>query len=289
MSSKPRVWVALPAYNEEQAIEAVLRRWAKVLTAEDRPFRMLVVDDGSTDRTPKLLATLAKELPLEVITHVPNQGLGPTIRDALREAAARADDDELIVTMDADNTHPPESFPQMAAQLERDELDVVIASRFVPGARVVGLSGFRQLTTVGARLVFRLLARVPGVRDYTCGYRVYRAAVVHRALEMGGNLGREQSFACMAEVLLEVARAGARFGEAPLELRYDEKGGASKMRVLKTSWRTLVLVMRYRLGLRSGSGSPGSGSATGAPAGSDASSPAAGASRDSTAGGTDGR
>lgn len=239
--------VALPAYNEAASLPALVERWAAVLRGLDRPFRILIVDDGSSDATPSVLAELAQRFPLEIHRHAANQGLGMTIRDALVAAAAQAAPDDVIATMDADGTHPPELFPPMLDRLQRDRLDVVIASRYEPGAQVVGLSGLRRLTTSVAGVLFRVVLPVRGVRDYTCGYRLYRAACLQRAIGIySDRFVEERSFACMAEILLKLARLGARCGEVPLVLRYDLKGGTSKMRVLTTIVRTLRLICRQR-------------------------------------------
>ena len=239
--------MALPAYNEAANLPGLLARWREVLEASGAPYRIVVVDDGSSDETPELLARLAATQPFEVVTHACNQGLGRTITDALATAAHAADPDDLIVTMDADGTHPPELFPRMADKLAVEGVDVVIASRYQPGARVVGLSLLRRVATRVAGVLYRLLLPIPRVRDYTCGYRAYRAGCLQEAFARGSQaLCAETSFACMAEILLNLARYGARCAEVPLVLRYDAKRGKSKMNVTRTAWRTLKLIQRQR-------------------------------------------
>jgi dolichol-phosphate mannosyltransferase len=91
---------------------------------------------------------------------------------------------------------------------------------------------------------------IPGVRDYTCGFRAYRASVLGASIEhYGDRFVTEKGFSCMVDVLLKLRRLrinGARIvmGEAPMVLRYDLKGGVSKMRVLRTIRQTLSLVVR---------------------------------------------
>ena len=247
MSQPVKTVVALPAYNEAGNLPDLLARWKAVLEEVGTSYRIVVVNDGSTDGTANLLTELAAAQPLEVVTHACNQGLGRTITDALATAAGAADPDDVIVTMDADGTHPPELFPQMVEKLKGGAVDVVIASRYEPGARVVGLSLLRRVATWGAGVLYRVLLPIPRVRDYTCGYRAYRAGCVQDALARSdGVLCAESSFACMAEILLNLARAGARYAEVPLVLRYDAKLGKSKMNVTRTVWRTLKLIVRQR-------------------------------------------
>jgi dolichol-phosphate mannosyltransferase len=123
----------------------------------------------------------------------------------------------------------------------------VIASRYRAGAGVVGLSGFRHLMSFGARALYQVLFPIRGVRDYTCGFRAYRPGILTKAFERyRDQLVTERSFASMAEILLKVARVGARMSEVPMVLRYDLKGGASKMNVPRTVLKTLALMARLR-------------------------------------------
>jgi len=99
----------------------------------------------------------------------------------------------------------------------------------------------------GASFLLSMVARVPGARDYTCGYRLYRASMLRRALKVWGDrLIEEAGFVCMAELLVKLGRGGARVSEAPLVLRYDLKEGASKMKVMQTISRYFVMARRVR-------------------------------------------
>jgi dolichol-phosphate mannosyltransferase len=180
--------------------------------------------------------------------HVKNQGLAAAIRTGLGAAVARSGPNDVIVTMDCDDTHPPRLIPQML-DLINDGRDVVIASRFQPGAKVVGVPASRMLYSIGAKWMFRILFPIHGVRDYTCGYRAYRAEAIRAAAAMyGDQLITETGFSCMADLLLKLRRLPLEMSEVPLELRYDRRGGGSKMRVLRTIRQTLMLMVRRRLG-----------------------------------------
>jgi dolichol-phosphate mannosyltransferase len=243
------ILLALPAYNEEHGLAKLLEAFQQETAARGLSGKIIIVDDGSTDDTARVIRAWSAVLDIECLRHETNRGLGETIQDALRRAVETAAPEDVIVTMDADNTHAPALIPAMAERLGNG-YDLVIASRYRPGARMVGLSKFRTLACYGARFLFQLLFPTPGLRDYTCGFRAYRPQVLREAFSRhNGTLCQERSFACMAEILLKLRRMGIRISELPLVLRYDQKSGASKMAVGPTVWKTLSLMARARLGL----------------------------------------
>lgn len=244
------VRVVLPAFNEELALRELILRIAQALSETAWEYDIVVVDDGSSDSTVEVARRLQGEFPVEVICHQVNRGLGAAITTCLTEGIQGLDDNDIVVAMDADNTHPPQLITRMVPMI-REGHDVVIASRYQSGGRVVGLARHREWLSFGARLVMQTALPIRGCRDYTCGYRAYRVGLLREASrQLNGVLVRESGFACMADLLLNLNRCGAVVGEVPLLLRYDFKAGASKMRVIPTIYRSLRMVMRHRLGRR---------------------------------------
>ncbi|MGH7785657.1 MAG: glycosyltransferase, partial [Candidatus Binatia bacterium] len=169
-------------------------------------------------------------------------GLGAALRDGLGAALARAAADDVVVTMDADDTHAPDLIPAMLAQLDAGA-DVVIASRFVRGASVLGVPAGRRALSRAASWLLRLRRPTRGVRDYTCGYRAYRVSLLRAATaQYGDQLIAEAGFQCMLALLLRLRAMRARFAEVPLVLHYDRKRGVSKMDVARTVRDSLRLL-----------------------------------------------
>lgn len=240
-------WVVLPAYNEAPNIGSLIARLAQVF--RQGAYRVVLVDDGSTDGTAEFAAEAARRhgCPLTVVRPAVNQGLAESLQDGLTHVARRASPVDAILCLDADDTHDPALAPLMLERLADD--DVVIASRYRRGAKEVGVPYLRRLMSRCVNLMLRAAVPIPGVRDYTSGYRALRVSLIQRALERyGESLVGTRTFACTAELLLRLAGLGARMSEVPLVLRYDRKQGASKVRIVPTVLEYLHLVGRYALG-----------------------------------------
>lgn len=258
-----RVVVLLPAFNEERNLPpllADLRETFATWPGGAPDATVVVVDDGSADGT-AAAARAVEGLAVRVIPHGVNRGLGAAMRTGIEHVLGSGsapqgqpegrdapwDDDDLLFTMDADHTHPPELMPAMAARVDAGA-DLVIASRYRPGAQVIGLVWWRRRLSDAASLVFRALFPC-GARDYTCGFRCYRVGLLRDAARrLGPHFVNQRGFSVMVDLLLKLRRHARRIDEVPLVLRYDRKAGPSKMKVARTVVTTLRLLGRRFLG-----------------------------------------
>jgi len=247
MADPYRIFIGLPAFNEEIALPRLLARIEAFSKSSALPITTVLYNDGSTDTTVPIARAWSARLPLVILDGVVNKGLGAGLRALVAYAVANAGDADILVVMDCDDTHDPEQIAAMLPVLDRGA-DVVIASRYARGALVQGVPLFRRVTALGAAALFKSIHPVRGVWDYTCGYRAYRAGVLKLAARRYGDaLVSERGFACMVELLLKLNALGARFAEMPLQLRYDQKPTASKMGVGGNIRRLLTLMVRWRV------------------------------------------
>ena len=140
-------------------------------------FKVLVVDDRSTDGTGNVAEELAAHYPgrVEVLHRTGNRGLGLSYAEAFPLAATR--DVDVIVQMDADLSHDPRHLPAMVAATT--DYDVVIGSRYTAGASLIDFPGYRATLSRGANAYVR---RITGLRanDCTSGYRCWRRSAVQQ-------------------------------------------------------------------------------------------------------------
>lgn len=232
MNAIQEITVVLPAYNEEQDLPQLLERLHSALAPGSLKHRIVVVDDGSQDRTAEIAREAATRMPVQLVQHEVNQGLGRAIQTGLTEASRHPG---AVITMDADNSHDPKYIEDMVAKLEQDDLDLVIASRFVKGSLVKGVPVFRQFLSYGCFFSMKCLVPYEGVRDYSAGFRAYRSTTLQRLVAIHGDqLVEHAGFSCMLEILLKLRAMGATAAEVPYTLRYDQKIGASKLRLFRT-------------------------------------------------------
>lgn len=245
-----RILAILPAYNEEASIIDLLKNFETVTRHHPFELKVLVVNDGSKDRTAELVKNFNGNFQVDLLDNDQNGGLGKVLRQGLEYACTQLSAGDLVITMDADNSHNPNLIPSMVKQIS-DGSSLVIASRYRRGSRSYGLSLFRTCISFLAGSLFMIFAPIKGVRDYTCGFRAYRVELLQQGFDhFGDRLIEENGFSCMVELLLKLNRFQPKCHEVPMILRYDLKKGSSKMNVRKTIQATLKVLWQYHFSNR---------------------------------------
>ena len=199
--------VVIPALNEEATVAAVVRSAREHLHAD-----VLVVDDGSTDRT----ADTAQAAGAYVLSHPFNLGVGAALRTGFRHAAAHGY--TSVLQLDADGQHDAEFAPELTARLE-DGADVVVGSRFAAGFEV------GRVRRLCMRWLSRVVSRQAGVRitDTTSGYRAFGK----RAIERFAASYPTDYLSDTVEALLMAAAWQLKIAEVPVQMRPRQGGRPS--------------------------------------------------------------
>jgi len=170
---------------------------------------VLVIDDGSSDRTPLLLA----RQPVEVIRHAVNRGYGRSIRDAFRWGQSYGYD--WLITMDCDEQHEPASLPDFFARIEADDADLVSGSRYLADAGAGDAPPDRQrINAQVTRWINECLDLQ--VTDAFCGFKAYRISTLKR-LDLD-----EDGYALPLQFWVQAAVVGLRVTEVPIRLIYND-------------------------------------------------------------------
>ena len=228
--------VVIPTYNERENIEPMAAAVLRALSDAD----LLVVDDASPDGTGELADRLARGSARIAVLHRPRkEGLGPAYLEGFTWALARPY--ERVIEMDGDFSHDPADLPRLVAESRRGA-DLVIGSRYIPGARIVGWPPHRHLLSAAANGYARLLLG-RAVRDWTSGFKCFRRLALEPVIE-----GRAPANGYVFQVqgTYRVLRRGLRVVEVPIIFR-ERTRGASKVRYNSTIEAFLKVVeLRWR-------------------------------------------
>ena len=245
--NKKNIFILLPAYNEEATLPKLLVKIQEFAASTENEVHTVVCDDCSSDDTSKAIEGFVSQMPLTILSHNYNRGLGETSRDLFEFAATKSSDVDYIVRMDADNTHSPFVITQMLAKIDLG-YDVVIASRFQPGGAQKGVSTYRATISLLANIFMKCVFPIKGVKEYSCGYRCYRASLIKNAVDTYGNNFiqlKGLGFTGTLEKLVKLNLLGAKVAEVPFELRYDLKESQSKMVSSITTLGYLTMAVLY--------------------------------------------
>ena len=215
--SPRRVVVVIPTYNEAENIGLLVPR----VLEQDPRIEILVVDDSSPDGTRKLAEELAEATGrVHVLNRPEKQGIGPAYRAGLARALELHAD--VVIQMDADFSHPPDTIPIMLAEIE--SYDVVLGSRYLNGITVVNWPIERILLSYFGNWYARSVTGL-SVTDTTGGFRCIRRSLLER---MGFERVRSNGYAFQIEMNYRFMKQGARIKEIPFFF-LDRTRGASKL------------------------------------------------------------
>ncbi|MGB9759856.1 MAG: polyprenol monophosphomannose synthase [Thermoproteota archaeon] len=202
--------ILLPTYMEAETLPKLIEELEKILKHIN--FEIIVIDDNSPDGTAEVAEKLRKKFKnVNVIRRYGKFGLGSAVVEGLRVARAK-----LIVVMDADLQHPPEVLPIMLKKL-KEGYEVVIASRYVEGGKIDGLSLWRRLISKGATVLAHLLfPKIRCIADPLSGYFAFDKDTIH-GVELNP---------ISYKILLEILIKGryTKFCEVPYSFRRRTEG-----------------------------------------------------------------
>jgi len=202
-----RTLVAIPVYNEQKYVASVLER------VREHAEHILVIDDGSTDATPQLLANF----PVEVIRHSTNRGYGHSLLDAFRWAAV--DGFDWVITMDCDEQHEPASIPDFLEAIHENRADIISGSRYLIPLSEQDSTGSPppERRAINGIITTELNTRLGlSLTDAFCGFKAYRVGA------LAGMRLEENGYAFPMQFWVQAVAAGLSIEEIPIKLIYND-------------------------------------------------------------------
>ncbi len=198
--------IAIPVFNEQRYVDRVL--------AEVRRHHcdILVVDDGSTDSTPELLA---RHSDIHVLTHLENRGYGMSLSSAFSYARRRGYD--WVVTMDCDEQHEPALIPIFLEEAERTQADVISGTRYPAGHDATDGSVPADRRRINRDITEMINARLDlNITDAFCGFKAYKvSSLKHFSITVPG-------YAMPMQFWVQLAGAGLTVRELEVRLIYND-------------------------------------------------------------------
>jgi len=210
--------VIIPALNEEQGLPVVL---GKIFSVIGGDYEVIVVDDGSTDRTPEV----ASRFPCRVVRHEVNRGKAEALKTGIKNAIS-----ENIIWTDADDTYPVELIPQIANAL--NSYDVVVCSRRY------GRENIPRFNRIGNWIFRTLINKIYGFRPFDPCTGLY-GAKKHYLEAM--NLASKR-FAIEPEISIKGSRMKLRMLEIPIE--YRARVGGTKLNAIRVGFEDLWTILK---------------------------------------------
>lgn len=197
----PKISIIIPVFNEENSIEEILKRvdGAQISGWEKE---IIVVDDGSSDKTPQILRSLKNKISFKLINHSENRGKGSAIKTALNEAHG-----DYVLIQDADLEYNPKDYPELLRPIEQKKAEIVYGSRNLKLEK----RGYFLNFWAGRFLTFLTnLFFGSNLTDINTGYKVFKTEILK-------NLHPENSrFEFCEEVTVKALKAGYKIFEAPI-------------------------------------------------------------------------
>jgi glycosyltransferase involved in cell wall biosynthesis len=215
MENKEKIFlsVVIPAYNEEKRLPKTIVEIFDYLSKKNFSFEVIVVNDGSKDKTSEVVKELMKKYSkLELIDNKENKGKGAVVRQGMLKARG-----EIRIFSDADHSTPISEIEKFIPEFEKGA-DVVIGSREIKGAILDPPQPlFRRFVGEGFKILRKIIVGLWSIQDTQCGFKCFRAEVVEKVFPKC----KIDRFAFDPEILILAKKTGYKIKEVPVYWRND--------------------------------------------------------------------
>ncbi len=218
MAETPELSIVAPVYNEAEGIEQVVLYWVKVLQETAANAEIVLANDGSTDRTLKILENLSQKIPLlKVVSYTPNRGYGYALKTAIRASKG-----QWVITLDSDGQFDLADFPSLLKLQNEKQLD------FITGYRMKKKDNlFRVIADRSLNLIVRMMFSV-SLRDTNCAMKLIRGDLA-RSLNI-----EARGYPTPTEITIKLITLGAKTAETGVT-HSERLQGQSKLKFFRTS------------------------------------------------------
>ena len=230
-----KISVVIPCFNEERNIANNIRKIFSYLKDNFESFEIIAVNDGSTDKTIEEIKKLQNEIPLAIIDNLVNEGKGKVVRDGILQS-----NNDIVMFLDADLAIPIEELEKFVAEINNG-YDLVIASRFVPGGKVIRkVLWYRIIMENTFRMIRTTILNSHKVKDTQCGFKVFKREAAMKIFP----LVTIKRFAFDAEIIFIARRYNVKIKELPITLQNPIR---SHVRIFRDPFNMLCDLFKIRI------------------------------------------
>ena len=244
------VFVITPVLNEVENIPNLLGSWKKMADELTRyNFQFIFVDDGSNDGTAEKAQEISNLLNLDVVLlcHPKNKGPGFSFGTGFDYLSDKLKFDDLVVTIEGDNTSRVDTLKIMMERVLREDIDVALASPLSYGGTVTNTKLHRIFLGHSAAALTKIILGIRGLQTFTSFFRVYQGRVILSLQKRYGTRILEfNGFECMVELLKKITLFNFSITEVPMKLDTSVRKGKSKLKIFKTAISYFRLFLRSR-------------------------------------------
>lgn len=233
--------------NEEKTLPHFLQNISNEISKISKNFEIIICLDGTTDNSLEIIKNF-QQAKITALPILNQRGLGLAYKRIFLEIIKNSNDEDFIISLDCDNTHNPAQISAMIQHFQENNLDVLIASRFCNNSALEGFPLYRKFISKSISIFLQTLFPIKKIngkklKDYTSGYRIYRAKKIKELYQKKGEkFIREPEFTYTCELLINLSKINCRIDESAIFYDYDKKIEKSKLRIMRNFYRLIIMV-----------------------------------------------
>jgi dolichyl-phosphate beta-glucosyltransferase len=230
-----QISVIIPCYNEEKIIYQNVIKVFNYLKEKFKNFEIIVVNDGSNDRTIEELRKLENFIPIKIIDNKKNQGKGKAVKDGILKSNC-----DVIMFVDADLPVRVEEIERFFNEIKKG-YDIVIASRFLPGAKlIIPAKWYRRIAERIFMILRMIILNTFEIKDTQCGFKMFRGEVAKKIFSKS----KINGFAFESEIIFLAKKIGYKIKELPVWLQNPQE---SHVKIFKDPFQMFFDLIRIRI------------------------------------------
>ncbi len=233
--------------NEEKSLKQFLQNIIDETALIKENFEIIICLDGTKDNSLAVIKSFS-QIKITTLPIINQRGLGLAFKRIFLEIIKNSNDNDLIISLDSDNTHNPAQIAEMLKYFSENNLDLLIASRFCNKSTMNSFPLYRRLISRAVSIILQSFFPIKKInqkklQDYTSGYRIYRAQKIKELYAKEGiKFISEPEFTYTCELLIKLSRINLRVDETAIFYEYGKKLEKSKLRIMPNFRRLIIMI-----------------------------------------------